>query len=67
MARTGLFKAPQGDLSCSIGLRAAASLDVNLPASTSLIATLKHLPDFGTHGTPARADTNISIRLGFLF
>jgi lipid A 3-O-deacylase len=71
VARTSLFNAPQGDPArnpgCGFGARAAASLGVNLPAGTSLIATLEHLPDFGTCGAPARDNTNISLRLGFRF
>lgn len=71
VARSSLLSAPEGDrarnFGCGFGARAAASLGVNLPAGTSLIATVEHLPDFGTCGTPARANTNIGIRLGFRF
>lgn len=71
VAHTSLFSAPEGDPSrsfgCGIGLRAAGSVGLNLPAGASLIATLEHLPDFGTCGTPARANTNLGIRLGLRF
>lgn len=70
VVRTTLMSAPAGDPSrsfgCGIGLRAAGSVGVNLPAGTSLIATLEHLPDFGTCGV-ARANTNLGVRLGFRF
>lgn len=69
--RSSLFSAPQNDPSrsfgCGIGARVAASAGINLPAGTSLIATVEHLPDFGTCGTPQRANTNVGIRLGFRF
>lgn len=71
VARTALVTAPAGDPSrnfgCGIGLRAAGSVGVNLPAGTSLIATLEHLPDFGACGVPNRAATNLGVRLGFRF
>jgi len=71
VANTSLLSAPQGDPSrnfgCGFGGRVAASLGVNLPAGTSLIGTVEHLPDFGACGTPARANTNVGIRLGFRF
>jgi hypothetical protein len=71
VARTSLVSAPQGDPSrnfgCGIGVRAAGSVGVNLPAGTSLIATLEHLPDFGTCGVANRAPTNLGVRLGFRF
>lgn len=71
VARTTLMTAPAGDPSrnfgCGIGLRAAGSVGVNLPAGTSLIATLEHLPDFGTCGVANRAATNLGVRLGFRF
>jgi hypothetical protein len=70
VARTSLFAAPEGDAArsfgCGIGLRAAGSVGVNLPAGTSLIATVEHLPDFGTCGAP-RANSNLGVRLGFRF
>ena len=71
VARTSLFTAPANsparNIGCGVGLRAAASLGVALPAGMSLITTLEHLPDFGTCGTPARANTNLGVRLGFRF
>jgi hypothetical protein len=71
VAHTSLLSAPEGDPSrnfgCGIGLRAAGSVGLNLPAGTSLIATLEHLPDFGTCGTLERANTNLGVRLGFRF
>lgn len=71
VANTSLLSAPQGDparnFGCSVGGRVAASVGVNLPAGTSLIGTVEHLPDFGACGTPARANTNIGLRLGFRF
>jgi hypothetical protein len=70
VARSALVSAPANDPSrsfgCGIGLRAAGSIGLNLPAGTSLIATVAHLPDFGTCGAP-RANTNAGIRLGFRF
>lgn len=70
VVRSALFSAPQGDPSrnfgCGIGARVAGSVGVNLPAGTSLIATVEHLPDFGTCGAP-RANTNFGVRLGFRF
>ena len=71
VAHTSLFSAPQDDPSrsfgCAIGLRAAGSVGLNLPAGASLIATLEHLPDFGACGTPERANTNLGVRLGWRF
>lgn len=71
VAHASLLSAPEGDparnLGCGFGLRAAGSVGINLPAGTSLIGTVEHLPDFGTCGTPERANTNISVRLGFRF
>lgn len=71
VARSGLVSAPAGDaarnLGCGIGLRAAGSVGLNLPMGSSLVATLEHLPDFGRCGAPARAATNIGLRLGFRF
>jgi hypothetical protein len=71
VVHTTLFSAPEGDPSrnfgCGISLRAAGSVGLNLPAGTSLIATLEHLPDFGTCGTPERANTNLGVRLGLRF
>lgn len=71
VAHTSLVSAPEGDPSrnfgCGIGLRAAGSVGLNLPAGMSLIGTVEHLPDFGACGTPERANTNVSVRLGFRF
>lgn len=71
VAHTSLLSAPEGDpsrsLGCGFGLRAAGSVGLNLPAGTSLIATVEHLPDFGTCGTPERANTNVGVRLGWRF
>jgi hypothetical protein len=71
VAHTSLLSASEGDPSrnfgCGLGLRAAGSVGLNLPAGASLIATLEHLPDFGTCGSPERADTNLSARLGWRF
>lgn len=71
VAHTSLLSAPAGDPSrnfgCGFGLRAAGSVGLNLPLGTSLIATVEHLPDFGTCGTPERANTNLSARLGWRF
>lgn len=70
VARSALFSAPQNDPSrnfgCSVGARVAGSVGINLPAGTSLIGTVEHLPDFGTCGV-ARANTNLGVRLGFRF
>jgi hypothetical protein len=70
VARTSLVTAPQNDPSrnfgCGFGARVAGSVGLNLPAGTSLIATVEHLPDFGTCGV-ARANTNLGVRLGFRF
>lgn len=71
LARSTLFSAPANDpsrsLGCGIGLRAAGSVGLNLPAGTSLVATVEHLPDFGTCGVANRAATNVGLRLGFRF
>jgi hypothetical protein len=71
MARTTLVNAPEGDpsrrIGCGVGARVAGSVGVNLPAGTSLIATVEHLPDFGTCGVANRAATNLGVRLGFRF
>ena len=71
VAHSSLVSAPEGDPArnwgCGIGLRAAGSVGLNLPAGTSLIATVEHLPDFGTCGTPERANTNVGVRLGWRF
>lgn len=71
VAHTSLITAPQNDPSrnfgCGIGARLAGSVGLNLPVGTSLIATVEHLPDFGTCGVPNRANTNIGMRLGFRF
>ena len=71
VVRSSLFTAPDGDPSrtvgCGVGLRAAGSVGINLPLGTSLIGTVEHLPDFGTCGTPARANTNLSLKVGFRF
>lgn len=71
VARSSLLSAPQNDPSrnfgCAIGVRAAGSVGLNLPAGASLIGTVEHLPDFGTCGAPARANTNVGVRLGFRF
>ncbi len=69
--RSSMFSAAQNDpqrsFGCGVGLRAAASMGINLPLGASLIGTVEHLPDFGTCGTPARANTNVGVRLGFRF
>lgn len=71
VAHTSLLSTPEGDparnFGCGIGLRAAGSVGLNLPAGASLIATVEHLPDFGTCGTPERANTNLGVRLGWRF
>ena len=71
VVRSSMFSGPQNDPSrnfgCGVGARVAASAGLNLPAGTSLIATVEHLPDFGTCGTPQRANTNVGIRVGFRF
>lgn len=65
-----LWSAPEHDTSrafgCAVGLRAAATAGINLPLGASLMATLEHLPDFGTCGTD-RANTNLGVRVGFRF
>lgn len=58
---------PARSFGCGIGARLAASAGLNLPMGTSLIATVEHLPDFGTCGTPQRANTNVGLRLGLRF
>ena len=71
VAHSSLISAPQDDparsIGCGLGLRAAGSVGLNLPAGTALIATLEHLPDFGTCGSTSRAATNLGVRLGFRF
>lgn len=71
VARSSLISAPQNDPSrnfgCAIGVRAAGSVGLNLPAGASLIATVEHMPDFGACGAPARANTNVGVRLGLRF
>ena len=70
VARSALVSAPANDpsrnLGCAMGLRAAGSVGLNLPAGTSLIATVEHLPDFGACGV-ARPATNVGVRLGLRF
>lgn len=70
VARTSLVTAPQDDparkFGCGFGLRAAVSVGLSLPAGTSLIGTLEHLPDFGACAS-GRANTNVGVRLGFRF
>ena len=71
VARSSLLNGNQTDparnFGCGIGARVAASAGVNLPLGASIIATVEHLPDFGTCGTPQRANTNVGVRLGFRF
>ena len=71
VVRSTMFSAPQGDpartLGCGVGLRVAGSVGLNLPLGASLIGTLEHLPDFGSCGTPARANSQAQLRLGFRF
>ncbi|MFD2647735.1 hypothetical protein ACFSX5_08035 [Devosia albogilva] len=71
VARTSLFSAPEGaperNFGCGVGVRVAGSAGINLPLGTSLVGTVEHLPDFGACGTPARANTNVGVRLGFRF
>lgn len=71
VVRSSMFSAAQHDparsFGCGIGARVAASAGLNLPMGTSLIATVEHLPDFGTCGAPQRANTNVGIRLGLRF
>lgn len=71
VVRSSLFSAnpadPARNFGCGIGARVAASAGVNLPLGASVIATVEHLPDFGTCGTPQRANTNVGVRLGFRF
>lgn len=66
-----LISAPDGDpsrnLGCGAGLRLAASAGLQLPVGFSAIATLEHLPDFGTCGEPNRAASNVMVRLGHRF
>lgn len=70
VARSALISAPANDpgrnLGCAVGVRAAGSVGINLPAGTSLIGTVEHLPDFGACGV-ARPATNVGVRLGFRF
>ena len=69
--RSSMFSAPQVDparnFGCGVGVRVAGSVGVNLPLGASVIGTVEHLPDFGTCGAPARANTNVGVRLGFRF
>lgn len=69
--RSSMFSGPQNDpgrrLGCGVGARVAGSVGLNLPLGTSLVGTVEHLPDFGTCGSPARANTNVGVRLGFRF
>lgn len=71
VVRSSLFAAnpaaPAQSFGCGIGARVAASAGVNLPLGASIVATVEHLPDFGTCGTPQRANTNVGVRLGFRF
>lgn len=71
VAHSTMLSAPEGDASraigCGIGLRAAASVGLNLPFGASLIGTVEHLPDFGTCNNPERAATNVGMRLGLRF
>lgn len=71
VVHSSMFSAPANDPSrnfgCGVGLRIAGSVGVNLPLGTSLIGTVEHLPDFGACGAPARANTNMGMRLGFRF
>ena len=64
---SGSQNSPARSFGCGIGARVAASAGVNLPLGTSIIATVEHLPDFGTCGVPQRANTNVGVRLGFRF
>lgn len=68
---SALLTAPAGDASrnfgCAIGARVAASAGLQLPAGFSAIATLEHLPDFGTCGAGGRAATNLGLRVGHRF
>ena len=71
VVRSSMMSAPANDPSrnfgCGVGLRLAGSVGVNMPLGTSLIGTVEHLPDFGSCGAPARANTNVGVRLGFRF
>ncbi|MET3927816.1 hypothetical protein [Devosia sp. 2618] len=66
-----MFSAEQNDparnFGCGIGARIAGSVGLNMPLGTSLIATVEHLPDFGSCGVTDRAATNVGVRLGFRF
>jgi hypothetical protein len=68
VVRSSMFTAPQNapsrNFGCGVGLRVAGSVGVNLPLATTLMATVEHLPDFGTCGAP-RANTNVGLRLGW--
>ncbi len=70
VVRSSMFSAPQNaparNFGCGVGLRLAGSVGVNLPLATTLMATVEHLPDFGTCGA-ARANTNVGLRLGWRF
>lgn len=71
VVRSSLFSAnpadPARNFGCGIGARFAASAGINLPLGASIMATVEHLPDFGTCGTPQRANTNVGVRLGYRF
>jgi hypothetical protein len=66
-----MFSAAQGDparnFGCGVGARVAATAGINLPLGASIMATVEHLPDFGTCGTLSRPNTNVGMRLGFRF
>ena len=71
VVRSSMLSAPQNDAArsfgCGVGARFSASAGLALPLGTSLMATVEHLPDFGACGLPARANTNIGLRVGFRF
>jgi lipid A 3-O-deacylase len=71
VAHTSMFSAPEGDpsraIGCGVGLRAAASVGVNLPLGASIIGTVEHLPDFGTCQDDTRGAINVGLRLGWRF
>lgn len=68
--RSSMFNTPQNDparnFGCGAGLRVAGTAGISLPAGAAIMATLEHLPDFGTCGL-ARANTNIGLRIGLRF
>lgn len=70
VVRSSMFSAPQNaparNFGCGIGLRLAGSVGISLPLATTVVATVEHLPDFGTCGAP-RANTNASLRIGWRF